>query len=520
MDISVFEIVGPVMMGPSSSGTAGMYRLGAAARQFFTGDLRAVDLKFTPRFSNGYLGCRSHFGLLGGLLGMDIADERMPHVVKLCRELGIEVTSSLFQEPVPDHALTVEITMEGKGGTVRRVTGTSIGGGSIRLDRIDDFPVVLSSVENHLFVFGTEADLPRLQALADGVQLSRVGDKVLAYWAAEDDSRLPQLQADFEEAVYAEAFLPVGYQPHRPLFTTAAELVALAQKTGKDTAELVLDYEINRSGRTRDAIWDQMAGQWQVMKRAAKAGLEQEITPLYGYNDGRSGKKLMAAALAGKTMGGPTLGKAIATALATMEYSLALGTIVAAPTGGSAGIVPGTLLTVQQERGYSDAQMVRALFACCAPGIIMDDKGVSFSGSQGGCQAEVGVASAMAAAGLVYLGGGDTRQVTMGAALAMKNILGLICDPLKGCDEVPCIKRNGIGVANAFSGADMALAGIDSFIPPDEVIDALLRTEQAMPLSMRGSTDLSCGACGTKTGLASWETTQELAASVILPVKK
>lgn len=185
----------------------------------------------------------------------------------------------------------------------------------------------------------------------------------------------------------------------------------------------------------------------------------------------------MKATLEGRTLGGPTLGKAIATALATMEHSLALGTIVAAPTGGSAGIVPGTLLTVQQERGYSDEQMIRALFVCCAPGIVMDYKGVSFSGSQGGCQAEVGVSSSMAAAGLVYLGGDNARQVTMGAALAMKNILGLICDPLKGCDEVPCIKRNGIGVANAFSGADMALAGIDSFIPPDEVVDALLRTE-------------------------------------------
>ena len=520
MDISVFEVVGPVMMGPSSSGTAGMYRLGAAARQFFSGELQAVDLKFTPRFSNGYLGCRSHFGLLGGILGMEITDGRMPRVVELCKERGIAVTSSLFRDPVPDHALTVEITMENTDGMAYHVTGTSIGGGSIRLDKVEDFPVELSSVENHLFVFGTQADLTGVQAYAAGAKCSRAGDRALYYWPAKDDSLLAELKTKFERAVYTGAFLPVGYRPHMPLFTTFAGLADLAERSGRDTAELILDYEVNRSGRSREAIWNQMADQWQVMKRAAKTGLEQEIVPLYGYNDGRSGKKLMKATLEGRTLGGPTLGKAIATALATMEHSLALGTIVAAPTGGSAGIVPGTLLTVQQERGYSDEQMIRALFVCCAPGIVMDYKGVSFSGSQGGCQAEAGVSSSMAAAGLVYLGGGNARQVTMGAALAMKNILGLICDPLKGCDEVPCIKRNGIGVANAFSGADMALAGIDSFIPPDEVVDALLRTEQNMPLSMRGSTDVSCGACGTKTGLASWETTQKLAAGAILPIKE
>lgn len=508
MDISVFEVVGPVMMGPSSSGTAGMYRLGAAARQFFQDDLTAIDLKFTPRFGYGYLGCRSHFGLLGGILGMDITDPRMSQVVEVCKEQGIAVTASFFSQPEPPHALTVEITLQGPRQT-RRVQGVSVGGGSIRVDKIDEFPVELSSVEHYQFLFGTSANQPQVP----GLHISHNGDKALFYWPVKE----PQNVAG---SFFVQAFMPLGYRPHKPLFTTFAQLTRLAQETGRDLADLVMDYEQNRSGRSRREIWEQMAGQWQIMKQAAQTGLTRPITPLYGYNDGRSGKKMMQAALEGKTMGGKTLGKAIATALATMEYALALGTIVAAPTGGSAGIVPGTLLTVQQERGYSDEQMVRALFACASAGIVMDYRGVSFSGAQGGCQAEVGVSSAMAAAALVYLGGGDTRRVTMGIALAMKNILGLICDPLKGCDEVPCIKRNGIGVANAFSGADMALSGIDSFIPPDEVVESLLKTQQVMPVAMRGATELSCGACGTKTGRSSWETTKKLAADVILPERK
>ena len=516
MDISVFEVVGPVMMGPSSSGTAGMYRLGAAARQFFQDELRAVDLKFTPRLGYGYLGCRSHFGLLGGILGMEITDPRMPQVVELCKEKGIAVTASWFSQPEPEHALTVEITLQGKKQT-RRILGVSVGGGSIRVDRIDDFSVTLSSVENYIFAFGKPEDAHKIHAIAKtDVQISPAGQDCLFYWTVKDDAGLSAVKQIAENALFVSAFMPLGYQPHTPLFTTFEELVAL----GNDTAELAIQYEMNRSGRTREDIWNQMAQQWQIMKRAARKGLTEEIVPLYGYNDGKNGKRMMQAALAGKTMGGATLGKAIATALATLEYALALGTIVAAPTGGSAGIVPGVLLTVQEERGFSDDQIVRALFACSVTGIVMDYRGVSFSGAQGGCQAEVGVSSAMAAAALTYLGGGDTRRVTMGIALAMKNILGLICDPLKGCEEVPCVKRNGIGVANAFSGADMALSGIDSFIPPDEVVDSLLKTQKVMPVEMRGATEHSCGACTTKTGLASWKTTQKLARNVILPMKE
>ena len=520
MDISVFEVVGPVMMGPSSSGTAGMYRLGAAARQFFYDELLAVDLKFTPRLGFGYLGCRSHFGLLGGILGMEITDPRMPRVVELCKEKGIAVTASWFSQPEPEHALTVEITLTGKQHT-RRILGVSVGGGSIRVDRIDNFEVKLSSVENYIFAFGKQEDTDKIRAIAQSeVQFSIAGAECLFYWTAKNDNDLPAVTKITEQALYVSAFMPLGYQPHTPLFTTFRELVALSETTGRDAADLAIDYEINRSGRTREEIWNQMAQQWQIMKRAAQKGLTEEIVPLYGYNDGKNGKRMMQSALEGKTMGGATMGKAIATALATLEYALALGTIVAAPTGGSAGIVPGTLLTVQEERGFTDEDIVRALFACSVTGIVMDYRGVSFSGAQGGCQAEVGVSSAMAAAALTYLGGGDTRRVTMGIALAMKNILGLICDPLKGCEEVPCVKRNGIGVANAFSGADMALSGIDSFIPPDEVVDSLLKTQKVMPVQMRGATELSCGACTTKTGLASWETTQKLARNVILPMKE
>ena len=522
-DISAFEVVGPIMMGPSSSGTAGMYRIGAAARQFFPGEPSAINLKFTPRFGTGYLGCRSHFGLLAGILGYSIVDERVPQIVQICRDRGIAVTTSMFRNPLPDHALTVEVTLESASLT-RRLTATSIGGGTIRVDRLNDFPVTLSNQQDYCFVLCPAQSLAQVTALLGSIPYETAvnGSDALAYFASTPAAPLDELRAlaGEQNVICTQAFIPLGSQPHEPLFTTFEQLVVLSEQTGKDVAELTIEYEIGRSGRTRDAIWVQMAEQLQIMKRAAHAGLTTEIHPLYGYNDGKSGKRLYAAAQSGRTLGGKTLGTASATAMAVMEYSMALGCIVAAPTGGSAGIVPGALLTVQNEHGYSDDQMIRALFVAASVGIIMFYKDVSFSGSQGGCQGEVGVSSAMAAAALGYLGGGNAATIANAMALTMKNILGLICDPLRGCDEVPCIKRNGIGVANAFSGADMALAGITSFIPPDEVVDELLATEKAMPVSMRGCTDESCGACNTKTGRVSWATTQAKAQSVILPERE
>ena len=183
-----------------------------------------------------------------------------------------------------------------------------------------------------------------------------------------------------------------------------------------------------------------------------------------------SGKKLMDAVSKGKTAGGAVLGKAVARAIAAMETNACVGCVVAAPTAGSCGVIPGALITAVENAGANEEKAIDALLAAAIMGTLIAMK-ASLSGSIGGCQAEIGVASAMGASALVQLLGGDSKQVAHGMALALKNILGLICDPVAGPVEIPCIKRNGIGVANAFAAADMALAGLESAIPPDEVID-------------------------------------------------
>ena len=187
------------------------------------------------------------------------------------------------------------------------------------------------------------------------------------------------------------------------------------------------------------------------------------------------------------TLSGTTISMAIAYALATMEVNGSMGCVVAAPTAGSCGIVPGCFLSLKKQRGISNDIIIDAMFVAAIIGVIMYNRGASFSGVVGGCQSEIGVSSAIAAAGLVHLCGGNSLQIVQGMAMAIKNLLGLICDPIAGPVEVPCIKRNSVGVVNAFACADMALAGIQSYIPPDEVIDALVNTQQLLPPELKGT---------------------------------
>ena len=177
-----------------------------------------------------------------------------------------------------------------------------------------------------------------------------------------------------------------------------------------------------------------------------------------------------------------------------MESNGSMRQVVACPTAGSCGIMPGCLMTAAEKLGSSDDQIIDALLSGAMTGVLVA-KRAPVSGALGGCQSEIGVSSAMAAA-LAQLAGGSAKQVQEAYALALKNVLGLVCDPVAGPVEVPCIKRNAIGVANAFAAADMALAGIESIIPPDEVLDALINTQQYLPRELRGM--MSGGLCATK----------------------
>ncbi|MEA5039712.1 MAG: L-serine ammonia-lyase, iron-sulfur-dependent, subunit alpha [Clostridiaceae bacterium] len=269
-------------------------------------------------------------------------------------------------------------------------------------------------------------------------------------------------------------------------------------KNNQPIWQVVLHEQQSDSGETAEEIRNRVSRAWQVMKNAAMAGIASDLRSVSGLTGGDAAKYYSHLRDHKSLLGGfPS--KAMAYALATSGYNAAMGIIVAAPTAGAAGILPGVLLAAQEEYGFSDREAVNALLTAGGVGAVVATR-ATISGAAGGCQAECGTAAAMAAAALCEVLDGTPRQCSHAAALALKNLLGLACDPVAGLVEVPCVKRNGILAIHAISAADMALAGIESFIPLDEVIDAMYQIGCAMPSCIRETAE--GGLAVTPTGLA------------------
>lgn len=281
------------------------------------------------------------------------------------------------------------------------------------------------------------------------------------------------------------------------LFRNVKELVALCEKENKRISDVMIEQEMQISGRTYEAIFTQMERNLSVMEEAVERGLKgvQSVTGLTG-GDAVLIQNYIAS---GKSLSGDLLLDAVSKAVATNEVNAAMGTICATPTAGSAGVVPGTLFAVKNKLNPTREEMVRFLFTTGAFGFIVANN-ASISGAAGGCQAEVGSASAMAAAGIVEMAGGSPKQCAEGFAITLKNMLGLVCDPVAGLVEVPCVKRNAMGAANAMVAADMALAGVSSRIPCDEVIGAMYRIGQSMSPNLKETA--RGGLAATPTGKA------------------
>jgi L-serine dehydratase len=264
----------------------------------------------------------------------------------------------------------------------------------------------------------------------------------------------------------------------------------------KSLPQIIIDYESKRSGLKEKEIRKGIKQIWKAMEEEIDQGLTKDNRLIGGLMSGRDAKTLYKAVKEGKLISGRPLSLAVARAIACGEVNASMGRVVAAPTAGAVGVIPAVVLTTAEVLNSEKQDIIDALLVAAGIGVVIAYK-APISGAMGGCQSEVGVASAMAAAAIVQLAGGNSEQVTQAMALALKNLFGLVCDTVAGPVEVPCIKRNVIGVANAFAVADMALVGIQSIIPPDEVIDALRNIQTLMPMELK---DTMLGGLGiTKT---------------------
>lgn len=277
------------------------------------------------------------------------------------------------------------------------------------------------------------------------------------------------------------------------------EIVADSEKTGKPISELIIEQECQMSGLPREKVWNKMKYNLETMRDAVKKGRSGNgVFSSTGLTGGEA-VKIKKYIEKGHTLSGDTIMTAVQNAVATNEVNAAMGVICATPTAGSSGTLPGVLFLLEKRLNLTEEQMIHFLFTAGGFGMVIANN-AEIAGATGGCQAEVGSASAMGAAAAVEAAGGTAEQSAQALSIAMSNLLGLVCDPIAGLVEVPCVKRNAIGAGNALIAADMALAGCTSVIPADECIDAMKKVGHQMPASLR-ETGIG-GLAGTPTGQA------------------
>ena len=275
-------------------------------------------------------------------------------------------------------------------------------------------------------------------------------------------------------------------------FKNAKELLALCQKKKLPISEVMRQREILLGETTAEIVDQRLDRVLEIMKDAAFSPIKDPVISMGGLIGGEA-RKLCEFHNLGKSLCGNVLGKGITYAMATLETNASMGLIVASPTAGSAGIVPGMMLALQEVYGFSDKKIRQALFNAGAIGYLAM-RNATVAGAVGGCQAEVGIASAMAASAAVELLGGTPLQCTYAASTVLMNMLGLVCDPVGGLVEYPCQNRNAAGVSNALIAAEMSLAGITQFIPLDEMIDAMYTVGKKLPAELRETALGGCAA--------------------------
>ncbi len=281
-------------------------------------------------------------------------------------------------------------------------------------------------------------------------------------------------------------------------FYSAETLELLCAQKNIPISEAMKERELELGGGKEAAVMEKLEIAWKIMKKSATDPIAKPERSIGGLLGGEA-KKMQDYSQSGKSLCGPMLSKAMSYAMGVLEVNATMGLIVAAPTAGSSGVLPGVLLAYQQTREVSDDVIFKGMLNASAIGYLLM-RNASVSGADAGCQAEVGAASAMAASALVEMEGGSVHMCFAAAAMAMSNLLGLACDPIAGLVESPCQTRNSIGVANAMTAAEMILAGIELPIPFDEMAEAMCRVGRSLPFELR---ETAMGGCaGTPTGCA------------------
>lgn len=497
---SIFnDVIGPVMRGPSSSHVAGAARIGALVRQSLQGTVKEVEVEFDIHGSlaESYHGHGSDIGFASGILGMELTDESVPLACGIAEERGIALRYKVLDYGAV-HPGNYRITAFSPDGTRIRWEAISVGGGMIKMEKFNGFEVeICGDFYELLITIDTEASsldralerikesIPRFEdfAVCHGSARALVNIKLSA---DADDVTLQALRRlpEVLDVVSLAPILPTRSSADcRVPFVNAEQLMKWMDANGKkELWELAALYEARRGDTDQADVVSKMSRLVDIMKKSIRDGLagteysDRILGPqAYKIDEGIKNNSLIP---------GDILNRIIKYITAVMETKSSMGVIIAAPTAGSCGCLPGTIIGAGDSMGFSHEEITKAMLAAGLIGLFVSE-GATFSAEVAGCQVECGAGSAMAAAGLVQLFHGSAEQCLDAASMAFQNITGLACDPVANRVEVPCLGKNIMGGSNAVACANMALAGYDKVIPLDETIAAVYDIGKKLPLELR-----------------------------------
>lgn len=441
------DVLGPVMRGPSSSHTAGSYHIGRLMRSLVGATPAAAGFTFDP--SGSYAATYRQQGvdlaLAAGLLGWPITDARFPRALALAPADGLELRFRVAPLEGADHPNTVRAELRPKKGPRVEVVAKSVGGGSVEITSIDGRPVSL-------------------------------------------DGRGPQV---LEAGGATREVPPLFFVRRGPaLVRSAADMAALARRRRTSLGRIALAHEARLLGLPETEIIGEILRRLAIMRDSVRRGLSGRglgmklLKPTAG--------RIFRAEAAGRLAAGGLHARAAARAMAALHVSNSMGIVCAAPTGGSAGVLPGVMVTLEEEKGLGGERSALALLAAGAVGLVVAAR-ATFAAEVAGCQVEIGAAGAMGAAAVVEAAGGSAAQALDAAAISLQNTMGSVCDLVQGLCEIPCHTRNAVAASSAFVCADLVLGGYVNPVPLDETVDASFASGKMLPAELR---------CTAKGGLA------------------
>ncbi len=488
------DVLGPVMRGPSSSHTAASFRIGSLARALLGDEPVSATFTFDPGGSFGqvYREQGSDLAFAAGLMGWSITDERFPQALELAAAEGLRLTFAVEPLPKADHPNTVMLQLTSQGGQRMSLVAKSIGGGSVVVAEIEGWPIRLLGDAHDVLVVVDRATVTAVDELLgqDGQLMEpprtqTQGTRALIHarrWTALTSDLLEQIRV-LPGVKRIRTTSPVLFiQRGEPLFSSAAEMTALAAESCRSLGQIALAYESTLLGLPESEILAETLRRFEVMRAAVCRGLSERLPPMQLLQP--SARQVYEAEAEGRLPTGGLHARAAARAMAVMHVNSSSGVVCAAPTAGSAGTLPGVVVTLAEEKHLSQETIALSLLAASAVGLIVALR-ATFAAEVAGCQVEIGAAGAMGAAAVVEAAGATARQACDAAAIAFQNTMGSVCHLVQGIVEIPCHTRNATAASSAFVCADLILGGYVNPIPLDETIDAVYAVGKMLPRELK-----------------------------------